>query len=1176
MGMVAVQYPALARIQHVPAMVLKAADFNLEEWRDFLKICLDFFVRGGGSLEISPAWRNWLGMRFPQRFLVSRDEENVGRNQRRWLRAKRSGKRSNLVRLLTFILKTDIATTEGEDRIDVIFEAAWNDLVSLGLLKQTTDGRVLSLNQLAFAPIESAWICPVTRRFLDTTLRGVTPYLPETPSEETARCELVRIPLYDEPFGGVNDDLERIRLGREWLGSREDIRELRDQGLWSAPNDRVIELPPYFTAAEHSAQQDSTTLQRYEKNFKEGSLNLLSCSTTMEMGIDIGGISVVAMNNVPPHPANYLQRAGRAGRRRESRSLAVTLCKSNPHDQNVFRNTRWAFDSVLPAPSVSLDSRIIIQRHINSFLLARFFRERLRAAGLESTKLTCALFFLGENPMAANFAAWCRSFDTDISDDNLRKGLEQLVRNSILESQNFNRLLECAANSMSEITDGWLREWKLLEEEEQEIMRFGGGERSPAFRAVSVHKTRLSEEYLLRELATRGFLPAYGFPTNLASFDNLTVGRFIKNMQSREDNRYRRRELASRDLTTALREYAPGSEVVIDGLVYGSAGVTLNWHIPADQQEVKEIQNIRLAWRCRQCGSSGSSHSLNTAQSCRFCGAVVNRQDIREFLEPSGFAVDFYKEPGNDVSTQHFVPVETPWIDADGDWSPLTNPELGRFRLSTRGHVFNQSRGIYGTGYALCLECGRAEPMSPDGSLPKMFENPHRKLRRTREDGAFCPGSYDNWKIKRGITLGHETWTDILELQLKGTNGIWLNDPIAALTLAIALRDALAELLGVQATELGCDVKPSRTSTDGICQSIIIFDRFAAGYSSSADRFLSELFHRASNRLSCPSNCDSVCPHCVLDYDQRFAADGLDRHAAANFLTEEWLHGFRLPDNLAFFGEDSTLEHNTFSEAMLLAVSKRNLSRVRFYTSGTADDWDVAVSPLRSLAYKLAGRNVDVEIMLSNANINALNLNDRLSLAGLGDHPQINLRELDFAPRVGDGWVIAEAVGGNPVRWAVPDQNSLLFNPEWSANTELLIRADNSQPFSSTGKTFAASDIRPNLNELGDKEFEIKDELDGPLQNFGERFWDFIAAQYPPAKELFEDQGNTLVSVTYSDRYLHSPITIALIFQLINGLQSHLGENRASTFSLRIATTENYNQNYNPQNRIWNNWIDSY
>ncbi|MFH3651981.1 hypothetical protein WAH63_23020, partial [Acinetobacter baumannii] len=66
----------------------------------------------------------------------------------------------------------------------------------------------------------------------------------------------------------------------------------------------------------------------------------------------------------------------------------------------------------------------------------------------------------------------------------------------------------------------------------------------------------------------------------------------------REDNLYKRRELPNRDIGVALREYAPGSQVVIDGLVYRSAGITLNWKIPADRDQVREVQNLKIAWRC--------------------------------------------------------------------------------------------------------------------------------------------------------------------------------------------------------------------------------------------------------------------------------------------------------------------------------------------------------------------------------------------------------------------------------------------------------------------------------------------------------------------------------------------------------------------------------------------------
>ena len=167
------------------------------------------------------------------------------------------------------------------------------------------------------------------------------------------------------------------------------------------------------------------------------------------------------------------------------------------------------------------------------------------------------------------------------------------------------------------IQNAWQTEWDGLCEQECGFTSAGGNE--PAFNAIQNHKKRMGREYLLRELSTNGFLPGYGFPTHIVTFDNMTISQFKrerKEEKGREDNRYQRRELPSRDRVTALREYAPGSEVVIDGLVYRSAGITLNWHIPATEQSTKEIQNIKFAWRCRHCGASGSTRLLPSDYEC--------------------------------------------------------------------------------------------------------------------------------------------------------------------------------------------------------------------------------------------------------------------------------------------------------------------------------------------------------------------------------------------------------------------------------------------------------------------------------------------------------------------------------------------------------------------------------
>lgn len=200
---------------------------------------------------------------------------------------------------------------------------------------------------MTFSLITDAWICPVTNKILDTAFKGLTPYLPTHISFEhltlaqydTFVAQKVTMPEIWKLDRSQEDYAEGLAKARDWVSHDPLIAQLRSENVWTDINDRVVEGGFYYRTAEHSAQQSSERLQSYEKMFKNGQLNVLNCSTTMEMGVDIGGITAVVMNNVPPHPANYLQRAGRAGRSKESRAISTPYVKVT-HTTSRFLPTR--------------------------------------------------------------------------------------------------------------------------------------------------------------------------------------------------------------------------------------------------------------------------------------------------------------------------------------------------------------------------------------------------------------------------------------------------------------------------------------------------------------------------------------------------------------------------------------------------------------------------------------------------------------------------------------------------------------------------------------------------------------------------------------------------------------------------------------------------------------------
>lgn len=1120
MGLVRLSFPDLeARARtRIPA-VLDRSGVDMDGWVGLALASVDFVFRQQMATYVTPEWmlpfvRPRSGRQRPSICSRTLTQSDRPPSCRPWPGPVPDSRPTRLQRLVYSLIQGDPQSTIDQDRAEEVLELLWSLVTSTAARDIGRGAWQLDLERAAVVRLDAAWFCPVTRRLFGYSPADRTPYDPER------RLQLLQMPRLPTANPGGPGLETRDGLAK-WCATNAGVAALRRRGLWTDLHDRAAVYPPFLRAQEHSGQIPRPVLDEYEKQFKDGRINLLNSSTTMEMGIDIPHVQLVVNANVPPSISNYRQRLGRAGRRSEPWAFGITFCRDYPLDRTVFENPGQFIRTPVAPPSVRLDSPAVIGRHVNAWLLGAFLRNR--PEGFQLRASTGAFFGVtddADNPVAEKADA--DTFLDALREDSrhrdvMGQGLAALIRGTAFDGREAAALCDMTAAHFEDLLDAWRREYRQL------VERCEAAREPEVKSALAARTRRMRGEFLLGELAARGFTPAYGFPVDVVAFDHL--GARID--RKRSDDTHHAFGLAgsgsTRTLDIAIREYAPGAEIVLDGMVHRAEGVRPAWDANADSSGLEDLQFL---WECGKCRAFGLSRLR--PEACRDCDG--RDLTVQRSLRPAGFLGG--RQPHTGYENLGHVPYERPRLSASGgSWCALPDPGSGRLRVDPRGRVVTKSSGLHGHGYAICLDCGRAQAESEAGAarLPEGIRRhvPLAIARGAMTHDGYCPGGFLHpARVLRGVRLVHEARTDVFELQLPAgtTRAI-------GLAVAAGLREALAERLGAEADEIGAAHGPSRGSAEETRVSAYLYDRAAGGAGLASRLTEPEWFEaclvRACERLECAQNCESGCPACVMRPDLNF--DPMDRRGGLT-LAKGILRRHRLPVPFQVFGPDTRLVDGPLTAWLKRRLRTHAVSSVAIYLHGATSEWDLDAWRIEGILTRLRDAGAEASIVFPD---HALTDTGMTLVRTLGLHRLASQASVAIAselPMVGGKPVIALVSGPKEsIAIAACAETEAAPASDWGLGAAAVLVRGDVPALSATTRIDTAEIVAASTGNA--RMIHARDRLDGLVGGFGRAFWKLLASEVPLTIAALRQHG--VAQVTYVDRYLTTPLTLRLLSEVL-------------------------------------------
>ncbi len=752
--------------------------------------------------------------------------------------------RHRFTRDLLTRLGADIPTLDAlaENVLAAVFRALHEATVELPWLKREVrevDGAAVDAFQITFPQLAlrvpaQTFRCANSGQIWPRSVLGLFPGIPRAELESVAAAELDR----------------DSRVGRQRIEWRTG--EIFRQGLW---------------AEEHSAQLSPQENGRIQELFKAGIRNILSSTTTLELGIDIGGLSGVLMGNIPPGKANYLQRAGRAGRRADGSSVVLGYARSTPYERQVFARFGEYLGQSLRKPLVFLDRREIVFRHLSAMLLGDFFHRIYRAG--ETTGAMDAFGTVGKfyrQPMVGYWekstvkpllvpcpGSWSVPHEPWVPPGAGEMSLAELFAHFLAAARDEKNDLSIRARTLvtgtpmaAEARESWpvlvdeiirafrqaLQQW--CDDYQELLERWNGidggeeGESRSAANAIYHQMRTYYELTVIETLADSLFLPRYGFPIGLSRL-RVAVPDAKRQDKVREEDQFR----LQRSSMLALREYAPGSEVLVGNRVVTSRGLLKHW----TGNDVTRANMGLRGWFVRDPATGHFLYSLvGIPKAPEHLNSLLLEQGQMLFArhgftsaawDPPRFGAESGRVGTVSCYTTAFAN-EGPPVERRSDFGGVS--ELAVWYRAA-GEILLLNEGEHQCGFCVCLKCGYADSERTPGSqlaldLPAHFHS-HASLFSARDRGRCW--HEDEAPVLRNQRLAARQISNLVMLDLSR----WLantsvDNQAVAFTVGQALRLVGCRALQIDSREVAI-LDQFASPHQAVGAAVVLYDAVAGG-----------------------------------------------------------------------------------------------------------------------------------------------------------------------------------------------------------------------------------------------------------------------------------------------------------------------------------------------------------